>query len=182
MKYIAEHRQLVGTSIIAVIGAAVLVGLFVYNQPRTPKVIFQPTRACTLLSPAKAMDTLGNQVNQIAKDTPVRNGSVATSQCAYTDGNPDSSQMVEISIAVQSALNDIGVAENKSSYNADKKKDASVSQDVRRLGESAYFNANTGLLRILDGKRIILLNYKVGDNTTSKPLADVVALAHSILK
>ena len=176
--YIAEHRQLVGTSAIALIGVGTLIALFIYNQP----VVYEATTACNLLTPAKAMDALGDKVIQTGDSKPSASGDVATSKCGYTDENSDKDQMAEVSVAVQSAINDKGIAQNKSDFSQHRSALSSKAETVKDLGDSAYFDMNTGYLNILDGKRWIMVSYGIGQAPDSKPMADVVALAHNILK
>lgn len=176
--YVTEHRQLVSTSVIALIGIGTLIALFVYNQP----VVYEPTTACNLLTPAKAMDALGNKVIQTGDSKPSASGDIATSKCGYTDENSDKDQMAEVSVAVQSAINDKGITQNKSNFSQHRSLLSSKAKTVNNLGDSAYYDMNTGYLNILDGKRWIMVSYGTGQKPDSKPMADVVALAHAILK
>ena len=176
--YVNEHRQLVGTSLIALIGIGTLIALFVYNQP----VVYEPTTACNLLTPAKAMDALGDKVIQTGDSKPSASGDIATSKCGYTDENSDKDQMIEVSVAVQSAINDKGIAQNKSDFSQHRSTLSSKAEAVKNLGDSAYYDTSTGYLNILDGKRWIMVSYGVGQKPDSKPLDDVVSLAHKILQ
>lgn len=178
--YVAEHKQSFSTGAIAVIGLAVIVGLFIYNQPHHPEITYQPSKACDLLTPAKAMDALGDKVISTEANNPVVSGDTATSKCGYTDENADKNAMAEITLAVRSAINDAGIAQNKSDFLAAKKTVTHV-QVVNGLGEQAYFNEDTGLLYALKGKLSIILSYGTGQTPDSKPATDVVELAHKII-
>lgn len=181
IKYIAEHKQIFGTSVIAAVGAAVLVGLFVYNQPRGPQIDYQPTKACDILTPTKAMDALGDKILSTDLNKPVINGDLALSKCGYTDKNPDQNQMAEVSIAVQSAINDDGITQNKDDFKTHKSQAPHI-EEVAGLGDSAYYDQDSGLLQVLHGKQWLMISYGVGQNIEPKPLADTVALAHKILQ
>ena len=181
LTYIREHRQTFGTAAIAIIGVAVIVSLFMYNQPHAPKIVYQPTKACDILTPGKAMDVLGNNVNNVEANKPVISGNVATSKCAYTDQKTNKDLQAQTSILVLSAVNDEGIAQVKTDFTK-LQKQAPHTQIVADLGTSAYFNQDSNILYIQRDKQIIMLYYGVGQNGQSKPLADVVALAHNIIK
>lgn len=178
--YIREHKQTLGTTIISVIGVVVLVGLFIYNQPKGPQIDYKPVQACDMLTPDKAMDILGDKIINTETNKPVISGNTATSRCGYTDKNINSDEMVEASIAVQSAINDKGVAQNKADFNA-RKETTQNKQLVTEVGDDAYFDQDSGLLNILRGKQWIMISYGVGQGPEPKPLADIVTLAHDIL-
>lgn len=178
LAYIRAHKQQFGTGAIAIIGAAVLTALFIYNQP----VTYAATNACELFTPAKAMDTLGDQVIQTGNTKAAVNNNVATSKCGYTDKNPDTSKKLIATIAVQSAVNDKGITSTQNVFNAHKEALGANAQTVDNLGTGAYYETTTGVLNILQEKRWVKVLYGVGEGPTSKPLTDVVALARVILK
>lgn len=185
LTYITEHKQTIGTIAMGVIGAIVLVSLFIYNQPHGPKIVYQPAKACDMLTPAIAITALGNKVNNIEADKPAINGNTATSKCAYTDADPKVSQRAEATILVMSAINDAGIPQLKTDFTALQKK-APNAMVVTDLGDKAYFDQDSSLLYILSGKKLVLLSYGVSissdQSPVSKPLADVEALAQKILK
>ena len=176
--YITEHKQQFGTGAIALIGVAVIVGLFIYNRPIT----YAAADACALLSPARAMDALGDQVIQTGNTKPVTQGDIATSRCGYTDKNEDPSKKELATIAVQSAITNDGIVKNKQVFDAHKEALGGDAKTVNNLGESAYYETTTGILNILSDKLWIKLLYGVGEGPTSKPLDDVTALARVILQ
>lgn len=181
MGYVREHKQVFGISVIVVIGAAILIGLFIYNQPHGPQIDYQPTKACDMLTPSKAMDVLGNDVNNVEANKPVISGNVATSKCAYTDKKTNKDQQTQVSIFVLSAINENGIAQIKTDFTK-LQKQTPHAQPVVGLGDAAYFNQDSGILYVINNKQLIMVYYGVGENVEPKPLADVVALAHEILK
>lgn len=178
LNYVKEHKQQFGTGVIAVIGIVTLVWLFIYNQP----VVYAATNACDLFTPNKAMNVLGDKVIQTGNSRPITTGDIATSKCGYTDQNEDTSKKLITSMAVQSAVNDKGIAKNKDIFTAHKKALGTNVKTVDNLGDSAYFETSTGILNVLSGKNWIKLLYGVGEGPTSKPQSEVVSLARDILK
>lgn len=179
--YISEHKQTIGTTAMAVIGVVVLVGLFIYNQPHGPKIVYQPVKACDILTPAKAMDALGDKIIGTDLNKPTIDGNLALSKCGYTDKNIDQNQMAEVSIAVQSAINDKGIAQNNADFKT-RKSQATHIEEVTGLGDSAYYDKDAGLLQVLNGKQWLMISYGNGQTIVPKPLAETVALAQKILK
>lgn len=179
--YIVEHKQLLGTLAIGLVGVIVLVGLFIYNQPHGPKVVYQPTKACDILTPGKAMDVLGDKVNNVEANKPVISGNVATSKCAYTDQKTDKDLQAQTSILILSAINDEGIPQVKTDF-IKLQKQAQHVQTVSDLGTSAYFDQDSNILYIQRDKQLIMLYYGVGQDGQSKPFTDVIAFAHNILK
>lgn len=178
IEYIKAHKQQFGTGTIAAIGVVVLTALFIYNQP----VTYAATNACELFTPSKAMDTLGDQVIQTGNSKAATNGDVATSKCGYTDKNEDPSKKLIATLAVQSAVNDDGIASTKQTFDAHKEALGDSAQPVSELGARAYYETTTGVLNVLQEKRWVKVLYGVGEGPTSQPLEDVVALARAILK
>lgn len=180
--YVTEHKQrfIIGTAVVVVAG--IIGGLFLYNQPHPPKLAYQPTKACDMLTPNKAMDILGNQVISTDANTPqiAADAATATSQCSYTDKNADSNAMQSLAISVRSATNKAGIAQNKSDF-AGHEKNVVHSEPVTGVGNQAYFDEDLGLLNILTDKQWIMLSYKTGQTLESKPVSDVVSLAHKVL-
>ena len=185
LSYIREHKQTIGTTTMAIIGIALLIGLFIYNQPHGPKIVYQPARACDMLTPPKAIVALGDKVNNIEADKPAVSGNTATSKCAYTDASPSAAQRAEATLLVMSAINDAGIPQLKKDFTTLQTKTPHA-QPVAGLGDSAYFDQDSGLLYILSGKKLVLLSYGISvstdQNPVSKPIADVESLAQKILK
>ena len=182
MTYITERKQkfIIGT--VVIIGAVIFGALFIYNQPHPPKLAYQPAKACDMLTPAKAMDILGDQVISTDANAPqiASDAETATSRCSYTDKNADSNAMKSLAISVRSATNKAGIAQNQTEFNGHEK-NVIHSQPVSGLGSKAYFDEDLGLLHILTDKQWIMLSYKTGQTLESQPVSNVVSLAHKVL-
>ena len=178
LAYITAHKQQFGTGAIAVIGVAVIIGLYLYNKPP----VYDAANACQMFSPTKAMDAIGNEVIQTGNSAPIAAGDVAVSKCGYTDKNTDETKKVIATVAVQSAINDDGAAKNKQVFDSHKKALGDNVETVNNLGDAAYFEPTTGILNIATGKHWVKLLYGVGEGPTSKPLTEVIALARTIIR
>jgi len=178
--YITTQKKetIIGAAVI--LGGILLIGviaLFVHNS--TPKIDYQPTKACDLLNIAKARKLLGDKaVSSNAKD-PTLSEDTATSNCGYTDGNPDTDNMIVAAIIVRSGVNDKGVLQNKTEFAAGRPtKNVEI---VKDLGDSAYFNQRLGQLNVLNGRQWIILSYGIGSAPETNTVDKAVELAHSVL-
>ena len=180
--YATEHKQKFTIGTVAITCAVIVGALFIYNQPHPPKLAYQPAKACDMLTPAKAMDILGDQVISTDANAPqiASDAETATSRCSYTDKNADSNAMKSLAISVRSATNKAGITQNQSEFNGHEK-NVIHSQPVSGLGNKAYFDEDLGLLHILTDKQWIMLSYKTGQTLESQPVSNVVSLAHKVL-
>ena len=180
--HVTEHKQKFTIGAVVIIGAVIFGALFIYNQPHPPKLAYQPAKACDMLTPAKAMDILGDQVISTDANAPqiASDAETATSRCSYTDKNADSNTMKSLAISVRSATNKAGITQNQSEFNGHEK-NVIHSQPVSGLGNKAYFDEDLGLLHILTDKQWIMLSYKTGQTLESQPVSNVVSLAHKVL-
>lgn len=181
MRYIKAHENdiRIGAPIIFVVVA--LVGLIMFaTYKNMPHIVYQPVKACDLLTPAEAQDLLGDKIIGVDKNKPVISGDTAISKCSYTDENPDQNSMMVAAIAVRSGINDKGVKQNKADFKASEKgKDV---EDVNDLSDSAYFDKEKGLLNVLEGNKWIILSYGVGEAQGANSLDKLLELAHKVLK
>lgn len=169
-----------------VIGAGVIVGVIaiivaivlVLHGSQT-KIDYQPVAACDLFTQTEAQELLGAQAFNSNSDAPVLTGNTATSRCGYTDGNPSTDKMVVAAIIVRSGVNDSGVAQNKTEFTNGKPTNGV--DDVKGLGDNAYFNQSLGQLNVLDGKKWIIFSYGLGSTPDANTLDDTVKLAHTVL-
>lgn len=177
--YVAERSDLfVGIGIVG--GLVVIVGVIaLVVQLSGPRIVYQPIKACDLLTPAKAQDLLGDKVISTDANQPVISGNVATSKCGYTDENPDQSQMRLAAIAVRSAINDEGNVQNKSDF-AQAKKAVGAAGEVKNIGESAFFDAANGHLNVLTGHMWLIANYGYA-STSGNTLEKATELVHKVL-
>lgn len=178
--YITDHQKQFATGARIFAGVVVLgflIALIIYD--RTPHYTYQPVKACDLFTPTEATDLLGDKVNSVDKNKPTVSGNVATSKCGYTDLNPDTDNMMFAAVAVQSAVNDEGVAQNKTDF-ATAKSNNDV-ETVQGFGQNAYFNKTNGQLNILDGQKWIIVSYGVSSAPNSTTVDKLTEVAHKIL-
>jgi hypothetical protein len=176
--YIGVHKKVLAISTAITLGFVSLIALFIYNNPQI--VVYQPTNACNLLTPAKAQSLLGDKVISLSTDAPVVSGNTAISKCSYTDNNPDKNLMMVAAVAVRSGINDKGIQQNKTEFATSRSsKDVEA---VKDLGDSAYFNQTLGQLNIIDGRRWIILSNGLGSTPDTNTLDKTVELAKKILQ
>lgn len=177
--YIAERSDLfVGIGVVA--GLVLIVGIIaLVVQLSGPRIVYQPAKACELLTPARAQDLLGDKVFSVDSNNPTIADNVATSKCAYTDQNADPTQMRIAAVAVRSGINDEGDAKNKAEF-AQAKRAVGTEGNVEKLGESAFFNASNGQLNILTGHMWLITNYGLA-SATANTLENATELAHKVL-
>lgn len=178
--YIAARKETtIGIAVIA--GGIILislVALFIYTS--TPKIVYQPTNACELLSTSKAQGILGSGALKSGAKDAVVSGNTATSSCGYTDGTSDTETMVVAAITARSGINDQGVQQNKTEFESGKP--ARGIEHVSGVGDSAYFNQTRGQLNILAGRNWIIVSYGVGSAPETNTVDKAVELAHVILR
>lgn len=175
--YRQAHGRELGIVTIVLVIAIVLIALYIYNNPN--KVVYQPAKACDMLTPREAQDMLGDRVVSVDSKKPVVEGDVATSKCSYTDSNPDKDKMIVVAVAVRSGVNDDGVKQNTSEFTASKSNNDS--EEVPGVGDTAFFNRTNGQLHILRGRDWVIVSYGAGASPQSNTVADATKLARLIL-
>lgn len=175
--FVSTHRIECIVGVILVLIIALLVAIFIYNNPRT--VVYQPVDACKLFTPTEAQNLLGDKVISINTSQPIVSGNVATSKCSYTDTNPDQNAMIVAAVAVRSGVNDKGVKQNKTDFAANKSQ-AGV-DTINNIGESAYFDPARGQLNILSGRDWLIVSYGAGSTPESNTLESTLTLAQLAL-
>lgn len=181
MAYIDKHRDNLTTAaiLVALVVAACAV-VFFFVERSKPNIVYQPTKACDLLTVARAKSLLGNAALKTADEAPATGRETAVSKCGYTDGNPDMNNAIVAAIIVRSGINDLGDAKNKSEFVAGA---SGVGvQTVKDLGEKAYFNSQKGQLNILRTHDWIVISYGIGAAPETNTLEKAAELARSILK
>ncbi len=143
-----------------------------------PKVVYQPVNACTILSPEKAKQLLGERTVNSTSKAPVLSGNTAISNCGYTDGNPDTENMTVIAAIVRSGVNDKGVAQNTTEFKAGMP--AVNATRLNNIGDAAYFNESLGQLNVLHGRQWIILSYGPGAAPQFNTVDDALTLAHTL--
>ncbi len=174
-----KKELVVGVAVVLVILAAIAaIALFVYNSG--PKIVYQPVEACDLFTPAEARDLIGGQVIGANAKKPVISDNVATSKCSYTDDNIDGNKMIVAAVAVRSGINDKGVQQNKTEFSSGRP--SKNTEDVKGVGEKAYFNKELGQLNVLDGRKWIILSYGVGSTPQANTVEKAKQLAEKVLR
>lgn len=179
--YVSAHKKdiQIATPIIGIL--VILVGLITLSTIKNlPNIVYQPTKACDLLTPEKAQSILGEKMKGVDSNDPVIKGNTAISKCGYNDLNPTAGQLKVLAVGVQSGINDKGVAQNKAGFKQSQK--GKTVETVKGLGEDAYFDPVTGSLHILDGKRWVILNYGYGESPQDNSVEQETAIARDILK
>lgn len=179
-KYFADRSDLV-------IGIGVVTGLIAFvaivaivTTERPPTIVHQPSKACDLLTKDEAAEFLGEDpINSINTDI-IANENIATSQCGYTDRNPDQNAMMVAAVAVRSGINDQGIEQNKNDFA--KSKDANNTESVDNVGSIAFFNQTNGQLNVLNDNDWLIINYGVGSEPQSNTIDDAVDLAKKVLQ
>lgn len=179
--YIVAHKNQLIVSAAVVVGIVALIALIAFwVRNSATKVDYQPANACDLLTPKEAQELLGSKAIHSGVQTPVLSGNMATSKCGFTDGNPDVNNMIVAAIVVRSGVNDKGVEQNKAEFDAGRPtKDV---EDVKSLGEKAYFNKEIGQLNVLKGREWIIFSYGVGASPSVNTLDDAIKLADKVLQ
>jgi len=178
--YVTTHRKefVIGTAVLlSVVVLVVTIVLSVRNS--APKIVYQPANACGLITLTEAKELLGNNTLNSNANNPVVSGNTAASRCGYTDGNPDTNNMIVAAIIVRSGVNDKGVQQNKTDFEAGKP--SKNIETVKNLGDSAYFNQKLGQLNILDGREWIILSYGVGSAPEANTVDKAIELARKVL-
>ena len=165
---------------IVLIGVAIAALVAVYAYSSTSKIVYQPTNACDLLTADEAEKLMGTQViSSYKKEDPVVSENTAVSKCGYTDRNMDVNSMVVAAVTVRSGINDEGVKQNKTEFFENKPEKSA--EEVKNLGQSAYYNTQLGQLNILDGKKWIILSYGVGSTPEANTQDNAIKLAKEVL-
>lgn len=177
--FVSSHKDALTYGALAVL-VMTIVALFIYTM--TPQYTYQPVKACDLFTPTEAQDLLGDHVINVDTKAPAVSGGLATSKCSYTDSpdETDVSNMMVAAVAVRSAVEDEGIAKNKSDFAAAKANNDT--QDVQDIGDSAYFNKTNGKLYILDGRKWFILNYGLGSDPKANTVEKAVEFANIVLR
>lgn len=181
--YITTRNKEFVVGVAVILGGIILViviALFIQNN--TPKIMYQPAKACDLLNLAEAKELLGSKTVSSTSKDPVlsRSGNNAASECGYTDGNPDVDNMIVAAISVRSGVNDDGVQLNKTEFATNKaSKNVEI---VKDLGDSAYFNLKLGQLNVLEDRNWIIFNYGIGSAPETNTVDKAVELARKTLQ
>ncbi len=181
--YITNHKhrlRIVGLAALGVAIVGIVIALFAYNnRVVTPDIVYQPVRACDLLTKSKAQEMLGNSVIAREGDQVIDDDGTATSKCSYTDTNSDQNAMKVVAVAVRSAINDDGARKNKADFTANQA--ANTVEEVTGVGDAAYFIPTNGQLYVQEGKTWMIFSYVVGLAPGADAREKTVELAHKLL-
>ncbi len=179
-EYIVQKNEtFIGAGVVLVlVGIVAAIALVVDGAG--PNVVYQPAKACELLTPTEAQDLLGDRVINVEKNEPIITENTATSKCSYTDHNADASKMMVAAVAVRTGINDEGVLQNKSDFA--QARSSSAGEDVKGVGESAYFNPELGQLNVLDGNDWVILSYGIGEAPEANTVEKAIELARKVIE
>lgn len=166
---------------IAVIlgGIGIVIAIVLLIQNSMPKIDYQPSVACNLLTKDEAAEMLGEDVLHSNPKNPTLSNDLATSKCSYTDSNPEPDNMLVAALAVRAGVTDKGVERNKAEFSVAKlAKDVEIVNDI---GESAYYNPKLGQLNILQGRDWLIVSYGVGNDPQSNTLENAIKLSQRVL-
>ena len=180
--YLASHKKDISTAAPIIIFVAALIGIVVFATVKnTPNIVYQPTKACALFTPAEAKTLLGDSVidvNAATKNEATLEDDLATSRCSYTNGSIEAETTIVAAVVVRSGINDNGVAKNKADFN--KAKSIKGMEAVKAVGDGAFFNKVKGQLNILDDKKWIILSYGNGTKPEENTLEKSLELADKV--
>lgn len=170
------HKNEIFLALLATLGIVLItVIITLFTRSSAPNVVYQPVKACELLTRAEADKVFKVSAVESTNSQPVITKDTAVSKCGYTDGNAEVNDMIVAAVIVRSGVNDAGVLQNQSEFSSGKTgNDIEV---VRGLGDGAYFNKRNGQLNVLDGRNWIILSYGLGSAPQSNSKDEVVELA-----
>lgn len=177
-EYIELHRSeavLVGAAIATLV---ILGALFAYGH--FSKYVYTPTNACTVFSPDKAIDLIGDKVVNVttnSKEVAI-SGDLGTSSCGYTDEKEDMNAMTVAAVKIRSAINDNGAILNKSDFT--KARASNEVEIVTGVGDEAFYNTATGLMHVYNNRDWYILNFGLGSDPTSNTVEKTTELARAI--
>ncbi len=172
-----KNELIIGSIVVAVL-LAVIVTIAMFISSNRVKVVYEPSKACDMLTINEAKELLGNNAVLSGSTEPKLSGTIAISKCGYKDGNPDTDKVMVAALMVRSGVNDEGVALNKSQFQNGR---TEKTETVKDVGESAYFNKENGQLNILDGYNLIIVSYGQGVAQEANTVEDAVKLAEKVL-
>lgn len=173
-----KKEVIIGAAIVVAVALLIVaIASFIYNS--TPKIVYQPAKACELFTADEARDLLGSKAIKSGDKAPLQEQNTATSTCGYANGDSNTETMKVAAVMVRSGINDDGVRQNKTEFTAGKPQENV--EDVKELGDSAYFNKELGQLNILVDKQWIIVSNGVGSAPQANTVEDAVTLAKKVL-
>lgn len=180
-EYIRDHKKefTLGVSVVVII-AFIFFGLALYSyNTAQPKIVYEPARACDLLTLDEAKSFLGDKTINGVSSNPVQAQNLTVSKCSYSDGLPDTSNAVVAAVIVRSGINDAGIQQNKTEFVAGKP--TAGMQDVSGIGDKAYYNPSNGQLNVLKDSTWVIVSYGPASSPQSSSLDKVIEVARKVL-
>lgn len=176
---IAHKKELVIVAGATAGLAAAIVLITLVTRSTAPNIVYQPAAACELFTSTEADKLLNATAIESTNSQPVISKDTAISKCGYTDGKSEVNDMTVAAVIVRSGINDAGVLQNQSEFASGKTGDAI--ETVKGVGDSAYFNVQSGQLNVLDGRNWIILSYGLGSAPQNNNKDDAVKLASVVV-
>lgn len=181
-KYLQNNKKklLINTGLVLVVAALASGPAWYYLHLK--QQVYEPTKACDILTVAKASDILGgDRVINVESNQPVltNDNTLADSRCSFTDSNADTTKMKLVAVAVQSAIDDEGVATNQANFEQMNQEDSMV--EVTGLGQKAFYNPSNGQLNILQAKRWVMIIYGVAEAPQATEIEELKKVASDLL-
>lgn len=169
----------------AIVSAIIFIAIIIavvalLTQLNRPNIVYQPAKACDLLTATEATELLGPKTIPSNSSDVVISDDTGVSKCGYTDGNTDINSMIVAAIIVRSAINDNGVQQNKTEFAAGTPK--TNVEAIKGIGDRAYFNQVSGQLNVLDDKNWIVISYGVGNSPETNTVEKAVELARKVVR
>lgn len=177
--YVSQQSEILIGLIVVVVSISAIVGIAVIAENVQPKIVYEPAKACELLTLPEAVTILGDKAVPTNNTAPSQSQNVTTSQCGYTDGTPDTETMLVAAVVVRSGINDDGTEQNRSEFSTAKSQ--IDTQPVNGVGDDAFYNAKLGQLNILSGRNWMILSSGVGSTPQANTLEDSLTLARTVL-
>lgn len=174
--FLSRNRAQVITVAIIIAVACVGAGISIYQSQ---KYAFEPVDACNLLTEDIAKELLGEKVIGITSGEPETENNIATSQCSYSDSNPNEDLMKVAAVSIMSPRNANGKETIKTGFES--AKSSSAVQAVLDIGDSAFFDKSLGQLNVLQKNLWIRFSVGTGESIESTTIDDLLSFAKIIL-
>ena len=162
---------------ICIIALSIIIGVVLFARQQT-KIAYQPVNACEAFTATEAGSLLEGEVINGTKTAAQLSGDAAISKCAYSNANEDTNKMLVAAVTIRSAINDDGIAQNKSEFLLASK---SVNvEPVANVGDDAFYNQTLGQLNILRDKQWLIVSYGVGSAPQENTLDNLKLLAKQV--
>ena len=173
-----KKEIIIGAVVIGLVAIAITTIVYFVSNSGV-KIVYQPTKACELLTFDEAKQLVGENAVTSGSTEPAISGNTATSKCGYTDGNADTNALIVAAILVRSGINDKGVEQNQTEFVSGRPTDNV--EIIENVGDKAYYNEERGQLNILNGRDWIVISYGPGTEQQANTLEDALKLAEKLV-